>query len=203
MAKKSVSSSTYYKSSNMTGPGSTEYRNPRGVMTVGDKSSLPESVHQRMMRANAAATQRATAGKLGKTRGLTPAAAAIDIRGYFGDERTGIRKNVGPLNAVAPKAKAIVNAAPAKAKTPPAVVSTTTNMKLSPVKTAAPARMGGLGVTTGKTTGTTATRAGTGGKTTMSSYGRAQQTAANKGGVAGPAKNSSGRNVSSASGKRK
>jgi hypothetical protein len=121
-------------------------------------------------------------------------AGAIDIRGYFGDERTGIRKNVGPLNAVAPKAKA---------KTPPAVVSTTTNMKLSPVKAATPARMGGLGVTTGKTTGTTATRAGTGGKTSMSSYGRAQQTAANKGGVAGPAKNSSGRNVSSASGKRK
>ncbi len=75
MAKKSVSGSTFYKSSNISGPGSTEYKNPRGVMTVGDKSSLPESVNQRMMRANAAALRRAKA----------PAMASIDIRGYLGD----------------------------------------------------------------------------------------------------------------------
>lgn len=209
MAKKSVSGSSYYKSSNMSGPGSTAYRNPRGVMTVGDKTSLPESVHQRMMRANAAAMQRANAAKpvtLGKTRGLTPPTAAIDIRGYFGDERTGIRKNVGPLQTKprampAPTGVATITPAVKTAVTrkaaPAQVVRTTTNMKVTPVS--APARMGGLGVSTGKTTGTSATRAGTGGKTSMSAYGRAQQTAANKSGVAGPSKNSSGRNASSAS----
>lgn len=56
--------------------------------------------------------------------------------------------------------------------------------KASTSKTAS--RGGGLGVTTGKQTGSSATRAGTGGKTTTSASQRAANNAFNKGGVAGP-----------------
>lgn len=53
-------------------------------------------------------------------------------------------------------------------------------------KTMTTSRGGGLGVSTGKTTGSSATRAGTGGKTTTSASQRASNNAFNKGGVAGP-----------------
>lgn len=55
---------------------------------------------------------------------------SIDIRGYFGDERTGIRKTAGQKIASALKASVVDK----KAK-PANVVRTTTNMKTSPVKT--------------------------------------------------------------------
>lgn len=55
---------------------------------------------------------------------------SIDIRGYFGDERTGIRKTAGQKIASALN----VGAVDKKAK-PADVVRTTTNMKTSPVKT--------------------------------------------------------------------
>ena len=181
MAKKSVSSSTYYKSPNRSDlPAAVADRMNKTVRTEGGRSSLPESVHQRMMRANTLATLRANTAK-------RPASADIDIRGYFGDERTGIRKNVGPL---APKAKAVVKAAPAKAKTkaPPAVVRTTTNMKLSPAKAAAPARMAvnrvtgnTTGFSSGTTTGKTTSKSGTAGRTSMSSFGRSEAARASRG----------------------
>ena len=57
-------------------------------------------------------------------------AGSIDIRGYFGDERTGIRKTAGQKIASALN----VGAVDKKAK-PADVVRTTTNMKTSPVKT--------------------------------------------------------------------
>jgi hypothetical protein len=93
---------------------------------------------------------------------------------------------------------------------PPQVIRTTVSELMSPVKAAAPARMAvnratgdTTGFTTGKTTGKTVTKAGTAYKTPMSASQRTSQNAFNKGGVAGPRKDSSGRNVSSASGKRK
>ncbi len=102
-------------------------------------------------------------------------------------------------------------AAAAAPKKAPAVVSTTVPMKLTPVKAspgakakstpASPMRMGGLGITTGKVTGSSATRAGTGGRTSISPSLRAAQNAFNKGGVAGPTRNAAGKSVSSASSK--
>lgn len=58
-----------------------------------------------------------------------PSPGAIDIRGYFGDERTGVRK---PVASFAAKPKQVASP-PVK---PAAVVSTTVDMKTSPVKTA-------------------------------------------------------------------
>lgn len=102
---------------------SDAYKSYRGQIpnTANYKTDLPESVHQRMMRANEMATKRANARKAA----AVPArpAGSIDIRGYFGDERTGIRKSAGQ------KLTSAINAKPA------AVVRTTTNMKTSPVKT--------------------------------------------------------------------
>lgn len=74
----------------------------------------------------------------------------------------------------------ISTAVPPKPKTrpAPAVVRTTTNMRVTPAS--APARAGGLGVSTGKTTGTTATRAGTGGKTVTSAYAKQMANALNR-----------------------
>jgi len=105
---------------------------------------------------------------------------------------------------VAPKPKA-------KPKTAQ-VIRTTVSELVTPAsaKAAAPARMAvnratgdTTGFTTGTRTGSTATKAGVAGKTRMSASQRTSQNAFNKGGVAGPRKDSSGRNVSSASGKRK
>ena len=99
-------------------------------------------------------------------------------------------------------------AAPKKA----APIRTTVDMRATPAaaKAKAPARMAinprtgsTLGFTTGSRTGSTATKAGVAGKTQMSGSQRMAQNAFNKGGVAGPRKDSSGRNVSSAAGKRK
>ena len=94
------------------------------------------------------------------------------------------------LNAtMAAPIKARVKPATAKATTSKAakdVVRTTTNMKPSPTGGR------GLGVTTGTRTGTSATRMGTGGKTSMSASQRAQQNAFNKGGVAGPSRSGGG-----------
>lgn len=100
---------------------SDAYKSYRGQIpnTANYKTDLPESVHQRMMRANEMATKRANARKAA----AVPArpAGSIDIRGYFGDERTGIRKSAGQ------KLTSAINAKPA------AVVRTTTDMKSSPV----------------------------------------------------------------------
>jgi hypothetical protein len=127
--------------------------------------------------------------------------------GGFGDERTGIRK---PITRMPMPAPAVPKPKP-KPK-PAQVIRTTVSERTTPVsaKAAAPARMAvnratgdTTGFTTGTRTGSTATKAGVAGKTRMSASQRTSQNAFNKGGVAGPRKDSSGRNVSSASGKRK
>ena len=125
--------------------------------------------------------------------------------GGFGDERTGIRK---PITRMPMPAPAVPKPKP-KPK-PAQVIRTTVSERITPVKAAAPARMAvnratgdTTGFTTGMRTGSTATKAGVAGKTRMSASQRTSQNAFNKGGVAGPRKDSSGRNVSSASGKRK
>lgn len=105
---------------------SDAYKSYRGQIpnTANYKTDLPESVHQRMMRANEMATKRANARKAAAALALP--AGSIDIRGYFGDERTGIRKTAGQKVASALKAK------PALKVEPAAVVRTTTDMKSSP-----------------------------------------------------------------------
>lgn len=124
-------------------------------------------------------------------------AGSVDIRGYLGDERTGIRKPTTSF-AAGLKAKAAT-----KKVTPAAVVRTATDMKTSPVKTKAPTRMAvnpftgsTLGFTTGSRTGSTATKAGVAGKTQMSGTQRMAQNAFNKGGVSGPRKTADGKNAS-------
>ena len=132
-----------------------------------------------------------------------------DVSGGFG---------VVPLNTVrmfptakAPKATDRAKIAKPKAK-PAQAVSTTVRERITPTsaKAKAPARMAvnprtgsTLGFTTGSRTGSSASKAGVAGKTSMTGMQRMSQNAFNKGGVAGPRKDSSGRNVSSASGKRK
>lgn len=118
--------------------------------------------------------------------------------------------------AKAPKATATVSgvAAAKKVAAKPARKATTINIPggglrvgtkaKAPTRMAVNPRTGStLGFTTGSRTGSTATKAGVAGKTQMSGSQRMAQNAFNKGGVAGPRKDSSGRNVSSASGKRK
>lgn len=89
-----------------------------------------------------------------------------------------------------PAAKPPISTQPiaAKPKAKPAavqVVRNTVNERPTPTKKAAPTRAGGLGVTTGKVTGTSATRLGTGGKTAMSAYARQMMNATNKGAMFG------------------
>lgn len=135
--------------------------------------------------------------------------AAIDIRGYLGDERTGIRK---PTTSFAAGLKA---KAAAKKVTPAAVVRTTTDMKTSPAKAKAPTRMAvnpftgnTLGFTTGKTTGSTSSKSGIATRTPMTTNQRMTRAAMEKGGVSGPRKTADGKNASygfggSKSGKKK
>jgi len=94
---------------------------------------------------------------------------------------------------------------------PAQVIRTTVSERVTPVsaKAAAPARMAvnratgnTTGFTSGKTTGKTVTKSGTAYKTPMTGLQRMGQNAFNKGGVAGPRKDSSGRNVSSMTGNR-
>jgi hypothetical protein len=115
-------------------------------------------------------------------------AGTIDIRGYLGDERTGIRKTVaGARKPAAPVAVSVVPASQ--------VISNVTRERTSPVpsRPAAPARMATnpvtgktTGFTSGSKTGSTVTKAGTAFKTAESAYQRQQRMALEKMGVAGP-----------------
>lgn len=143
---------------------------------------------------------------------------SMDIRGYFGDERTGIRKTAGQKIASALN----VGAVDKKAK-PADVVRTTTNMKTSPVKTTPAQRvvmdknpMGPRKTAAGKNAsfgfastkdmgaramgalGGLARGAMSGGlKSSPGSPARAAQARAmNKNSVAGPSKTASGKNAS-------
>ncbi len=116
----------------------------------------------------------------------------IDIRGYFGDERTGIRKTAGQKIASALKASVVDK----KAK-PANVVRTTTDMKTTPARMAVNPRTGStLGFTTGKVTGSTASKSGMAMRTPMTAGQRTTRAALEKGGVAGPSKTASGKNAS-------
>jgi hypothetical protein len=104
---------------------------------------------------------------------------------------------------VAPKPKA-------KPKTAQ-VIRTTVSERVTPAsaKAAVPARMAvnratgnTTGFTSGKTTGSTVTKAGVATKTGGTAYQQMQRNALEKSGVAGPRKDSSGRNVSSMTGNR-
>lgn len=88
------------------------------------------------------------------------------------------------------------------------VVRTATDMKTTPAKAAGPKRMAinprtgsTLGFTTGSKTGSTATKSGTAFRTPMTPGQRASRASFDRSGVAGPSKDSSGRNRSSATGK--
>ena len=122
---------------------------------------------------------------------------SIDIRGYFGDERTGVRKPapgyvMGQKIATALKAKA----ADKKAK-PASVVRTTTDMKTTPARMAVNPRTGStLGFTTGKVTGSTASKSGMAMRTPRTAGQRTARAALEKGGVAGPSKTAGGKNAS-------
>lgn len=143
---------------------------------------------------------------------------SIDIRGYFGDERTGIRKTAGQKIVSALKAGVVDK----KAK-PADVVRATTNMKTSPVKTTPAQRvvmdknpMGPRKTAAGKNAsfgfastkdmgaramgalGGLARGAMSGGlKSSPGSPARAAQARAmNKNSVAGPSKTASGKNAS-------
>lgn len=155
-----------------------------------------------------------------RTAAAAPArpAGSIDIRGYFGDERTGIRKTAGQKIASALN----VGAVDKKAK-PADVVRTTTDMKTSPVKTTPAQRvvmdknpMGPRKTAAGKNAsfgfastkdmgaramgalGGLARGAMSGGlKSSPGSPARAAQARAmNKNSVAGPSKTASGKNAS-------
>ena len=160
-------------------------------------------------------------GAYAQRKNLPP--GSIDIRGYFGDERTGVRKPapgyvMGQKIATALKAKA----ADKKAK-PASVVRTTTDMKTSPVKTTPAQRvvmdknpMGPRKTAAGKNAsfgfastkdmgaramgalGGLARGAMSGGlKSSPGSLARAAQARAmNKNSVAGPSKTASGKNAS-------
>ena len=137
-----------------------------------------------------------------KEKALAP--QSIDIRGYFGDERTGIRKTgVGPSRKAVPTATA---AAPKAKKTVGETIRTFVREKLTPTRKTGPQmglnRVTGntTGFTSGTTTGKTITKSGVATKTPMSASRRAEQNAFNKGGVAGPSRGGGGGSFRSSGG---
>jgi hypothetical protein len=105
----------------------------------------------------------------------------IDIRGYLGDERTGIRKTVpGARKPAAPKQQVVSNVTRERPSPTPASAPPPARMATNPVtgKT--------TGFTSGSKTGTTMTKAGKAFKTAESAYQRQQRMALEKMGVAGP-----------------
>lgn len=118
----------------------------------------------------------------------------VDLRGYFGDEGTGVRKPTARMPAPA------VKKAPAAKKAAP--IRTTVDMRTTPAKAKAPTRMAvnprtgsTLGFTTGKTTGSTSFKPGVAAKTRVSPAQQMARNAFNKGGVAGPSRSGGGRSA--------
>jgi hypothetical protein len=146
------------------------------------------------------------------------------LSGGFGPFGIKYNKPIGPVKPVGLRmdeysrqqlAKLKQPAAPApvpKAKPKPAqVIRTTVSERITPAmaRPAAPAKMAinratgdTTGFTSGKTTGKTVTKAGVATKTGGTAYQQMQRNAMAKSGVAGPRKDSSGRNVSSMTGNR-
>ena len=137
-----------------------------------------------------------------KEKALAP--GSIDIRGYFGDERAGIRKaRVGLSRKATPTATV---AAPKAKKTVGETIRTFVREKLTPTRKTGPQmalnRVTGntTGFTSGVKTGKTITKSGVATKTPMSASRRAEQNAFNKGGVAGPSRGGGGGSFRSSGG---
>jgi hypothetical protein len=153
-----------------------------------------------MIRLNSVATMPRYGMPVSGLRGRTPKdqsripEGTIDIRGYFGDEGTGVRKPTARMPAPA------VKKAPAAKKAVP--IRTTVDMRTTPAKAKAPTRMAvnprtgsTLGFTTGKTTGSTSFKPGVAAKTRVSPAQQMARNAFNKGGVAGPSRSGGGRSA--------
>ena len=147
-----------------------------------------------MIRLNSAATMPRYGMPVSGLRGRTPKdqsrvpVGTIDIRGYFGDEGTGVRKPTARMPAPA------VKKAPAAKKDAP--IRTTVDMRTTPARMAVNPRTGStLGFTTGKTTGSTSFKPGVATKTRVSPAQQMARNAFNKGGVAGPSRSGGGRSA--------
>jgi hypothetical protein len=164
-----------------------------------------------------------TAARKGDFQGSTQPKSKLS--GGFGPFGIKYSKPIGPVKPVglrmdeysrqqlAQMKQRAAQAAPkpkAKPKTAQ-VIRTTVSERVTPAsaKAAAPARMAvnratgnTTGFTSGKTTGSTVTKAGVATKTGGTAYQQMQRNAMEKSGVAGPRKDSSGRNVSSMTGNR-
>ena len=167
MAKKSVTESTFAK-------------NPKGVYTVGQKSNLPADVVK--MRAGPTVT-RSLKGDIKAPPAMGPkriGAVANKYGAPIGPQNTGVvpgGRGVMALKSVrmkptagAPRAS-VTGAKVSPAGTTPKrsvgeTIRTFVNEKLTPDRKSTPMRGTNLGVSSGKTTGKTVSRGGTGGRTT-------------------------------------
>lgn len=211
MAKKSVSSSTF---------GGRRSERMSNVLAGKSGVDAPSTVRSASVLRNPAygapVTRMAAYGnakdqsRVKQQDRLTPEkqlpAGSIDIRGYFGDERTGIRKaGVGTGRKVTPASAA----APIKTQVKPAeTIRTFVREKLTPTRKTGPQmglnRVTGntTGFSSGTKTGKTITKSGVATKTPMSASRRAEQNAFNKGGVAGPSRGGGGGSFRSSGGGR-
>lgn len=194
-----------------------------------------------MIRLNSAATMPSLGMPVSGLRGTTSKApkdtsrvndlppGSVDIRGYFGDERTGVRK---PTSRFSPAKKQVVAPEKGKPKAParklteinvpggglrtarPASAKTTRPLTASEARSQAPGNYRTGKVTMGGKTYTgytVSSRTDSKGRTTKSvgnwtstpNAGRSTNRFGGKNDVAGPTKNAAGKNASSASGKRK
>ena len=168
MAKKSVTESTFAK-------------NPKGVYTVGQKSDLPTDVVK--MRAGPTVTRSlkgdikpppamgakrigAVANKYGAPIGPMGRAGVPGGRGIMALNDVRLGPTAGaPRATVANKPQPM--SAPIKTRVPPAeTIRTVVAERLTPERKSTPMRGTNLGVSSGKTTGKTVSRGGTGGRTT-------------------------------------
>lgn len=165
---------------NREGKGSSQRLSVPQTVNRGAKGALQISTHTK--------TSYPTRNKptsVGGGLGVKPYNAAKPSIGFrTGVNTPGVARDAmygsTPRKSVPLPPAPISVAVPPKPKARPAhaVIRTTTNMRVTP--TSAPARGGGLGVSTGKTTSTTATRAGTGGKTVTSAYAKQMANALNR-----------------------
>lgn len=165
---------------NREGKGSSQRLSVPQTVNRGAKGALQISTHTKT-----SYPTRNTPTSVGGGLGIKPYNSATPSVGFrTGVNTPGAARNTMygsvPRKSVPLPPAPISTAVKPRVKPASAVVRTTTNMRTSPVKTAAPARAGGLGVSTGKTTGTTATRAGTGGKTVTSAYDKQMANALNR-----------------------
>ena len=169
MAKKSVTESTFAK-------------NPQGVYTVGQKSDLPASVVR--MRAGPTVTRGlkgdikappamgpkrigAVANKYGAPIGPMGRAGVPGGRGIMALNDVRLGPTAGAPKATVRTGKPAAMSAPIKTQVKPAeTIRTVVAERLTPERKSTPMRGTNLGVSSGKTTGKTVSRGGTGGRTT-------------------------------------